>query len=51
MMLEEKSASSPKAEFEIQNDFGWKREEVNSKSLKIPCVKTEQTCLYLLSPL
>lgn len=51
MISEEESTSSPKAEFEIQNDFGWKREEVNSKSLKIPCVKIEQTGLDLLSPL
>lgn len=51
MTSEEESTSPPRAEFEIQNDFGWKRVETNSKSLKIPCVKRKQRCLDLSPPL
>lgn len=51
MTSEEESTSQPRAEFEIHNDFGWKRVEINSKSLKIPCVKIKQTYLDLSPPL
>ena len=51
MTSEEESTSLPKAEFEIQNDFGWKRVEANSRSLKVPCVKIKQICLDLLPTL
>lgn len=51
MLSEGDSTSPPRAEFEIENDFGWKRLGTNSKSFKIPRVKIKQTHFDLSLPL
>lgn len=38
---EEESIGLPRAEFEMENDFGWKKVGIKSSSFKIPCTKID----------